>query len=167
MVVIRPIKKSDSAKRFLDFISELIAENTYILINEKPTLKEEKKWLKEKHKSVKQKTSVFLVAWDGKKLVGECEARRGRWKEKDNVSIGIAILKSYRKKGLGENLLRNVIKLAKKKLKPTNIWLSVSKENHTAQRLYRKVGFQKFAYLPKWMKHKEKYIDEFYMILKK
>lgn len=39
---IRPPRKSDSVKAYLDFIGELIGEDTFILINKKPTLKEQK-----------------------------------------------------------------------------------------------------------------------------
>ena len=47
-ISIRPILKTDSPKAFRDFICELIDEDTYLLVNKKPTMKEERIWLKDK-----------------------------------------------------------------------------------------------------------------------
>ncbi|MDO8554879.1 MAG: GNAT family protein [Candidatus Micrarchaeota archaeon] len=166
-LVIRPFKKSDSANASLIFISELIDEEVYILYDRKMTLKEEKAWLKDKLRELRHNQQVALSVWDGQKLVAVCDAKKGKMKERDNTLIGIAILKAYRGKGLGEKLLRAIIKLAKEKLKPKNIYLSVFADNKVAQNLYKKVGFRQFAIFPKWMKHKGKYVDSLYMLLAK
>jgi len=163
---IRPMRKSDSAKPYHDYICELIEENTHLLMDKKPTLNEEKKWLKEKLKAKSRNEDIYLGAWQGKMLVGSCEARKGRYKERNNIAIGIAIRKSYRGKGLGGYLIRRVIALAKKKLKPKNIYLYVSNENVPAKSLYKKVGFREFARFPKWELHNGRYIDSIYMLLK-
>ena len=167
VIEIRPIKKTDSVQASLDFICELINEEVYILYNKKPTLKEEKKWFNDKLNELKYNQQVALTVWDGKKLVGICDAKKGRMKEVDNTLIGIAILKAYRGRGLGEKLIRAIIKLAKKKLKPKNIYLSAFAENKVALNLYKKVGFKEFARFQKWMKHNGKYYDSVYMLLKK
>lgn len=159
---IRQIRKTDSVRAYLDFISELIDEGTYLSINKKPTMAEQKKWVNERRDGTRNNTSVFLSVWDGKKHVANCEGKKGRWKESGNVLLGIAILKKYRGKGLGEKLLREIILLSKKKLKPKNIYLNVFAKNKIALSLYRKVGFRELARFPKWYKHKGKYYDSIY-----
>ncbi len=164
-IKIRQIRKSDSAKTFLDFISELIDEDVFIQVDKKPTLRWEKNWLKAMKKSIKEKEAVWLGAWVGKKLVATTQARRGLWNERNNSGLGITVLKKYRGIGLGEKMLRRIINLTKKKLKPKNIYLSVAAPNKPALTLYKKLGFKTFAKFPNLAK-KEKYFDVLYMILK-
>ena len=166
-IEIRTIKKTDSAKPFRDFICELINEKVYIQINKKPTLHEEQVWLTDMKKGIKEGYIVWLGAWDGKKLIASTHARKGLWNEQNNAGIGISVLKKYRAKGLGEKLLRMIITVAKKKLKPKNIFLSVAVPNVPARSLYKKIGFKKFARFPKWAQRGKKYMDVLYMLLTK
>ncbi|MBI5046661.1 GNAT family N-acetyltransferase [Candidatus Micrarchaeota archaeon] len=167
MIEIRELTKSDSlkAKQFIHFVSELVYEDTYLLIDKLPSLKFEKAWLKDKLKSIQSSNRVLLCAWHGKNLIGYCDAGREKYKNRNNVGIGLCVSKDFRGKGLGEKLLRAVIRLAKKKLKPKNIYLSVYSENKPAIALYKKLGFKEFARFPNWTLHKGKYHDSIYMIL--
>jgi RimJ/RimL family protein N-acetyltransferase len=166
-IEIRTPRKSDPVKAYLDFISELIDEDPYILINKKPTMKEQKKWFAERLRKIRNGELVSLTAWDGKKLVANSEASRDRGKDRDNVGMGLAVSKGYRGWGLGEKVLRALITLAKRKLKPHNIYLTVYSENKIARRLYGKVGFRMLARFPNWTLHRGKYRDHLYLILKK
>lgn len=166
VIQIRPIKKSDNVKPFLDFICELIDEDTYILMDTKPTLKEETIWFKDHLNAELKKQGISLTAWNQNKLIGICTVRKGKWKDCSNVVIGIAILKKYRGQGLGERLLVSIIKLAKQKLKPKNIYLDVAEPNLPARSLYKKAGFKPIARLPDWILHKGKYCDKIIMLLK-
>lgn len=169
MIEIRLLKPGDykRAKTFRDLICELIGEGTYLIINRKPTMKEEKEWLKERIVANRKQKEALLTAWDGKRLVGCCEARKGKWKDERNVSVGICILKKYRRQGLGKRLLRGVIQLAKKRLAARIIYLEVAAPNKAAISLYKKCGFGPFARFPKWSRHNGRYIDNIYMMLKK
>lgn len=162
---IRPPRKGDPVRAYRDFICGLIDEDVFIVIDRKPTMKEERAWLEAKLKSIRNGDHVFLTAWDGKRHVGNCEARRDLWKERGNVSIGLAIRKGYRGKGLGEKLLRETIRLAKKRFRPKNIYLRVFSDNKIAKSLYRKVGFRTIARFPAWTLHKGRYVGHDYMLL--
>ena len=162
---IRPPKKSDSASSYLNFISKVIAEDGYILIDKIPTLAEERIWLKERLKNIWAKEEICLTIWDGKKVVGNSQAIKDRWKENTNVHVGIAIDRDYRGQGLGEMLLGEVIKQAKKKLKPKNIYLRVFSDNKVAKSLYKKLGFRKIAHFPEWTLHRGKYVGHDIMLL--
>ena len=155
---IRPPRKTDPAETYLDFIRDLIAEGAFILVDRKPTLKEEREWLGGRLKGIRSGKQIFLTAWDGDRYVGGCEARRDLWKESGNVSMGLAVSKAYRGRGLGEKLLRETILLARRKFRPKNIYLRVFSDNKVAKSLYRKVGFRKMAHFPAWTLHKGRYV---------
>ncbi len=162
---IRPPKKTDSPKAYLDFICAIIEENTYILIDKKPTLKEETAWFKERLKSISLNQEICLTAWDGKKVVANCQAIKDKWKDEKNVHLGIAIDKDYRGHGLGEFLLKELVRRAKKKLRPKNIYLKVFSDNNAAKGLYQKVGFRKIAHFPEWTYHKGKFVGHDVVLL--
>ncbi len=163
---IRAPRKTDPAAAYRDFICELIDEEVFILIDRKPTLKEEEAWLEGKLKAAREGTQIFLTAWDGERYVGGCEAIRDRWKESGNVAMGLAVRAGYRGKGLGEKLLRETIRLAKKRFRPKNIYLRVFSDNRIAKSLYHKAGFRDIAHFPAWTLHKGRYVGHDYMLLK-
>ncbi len=164
---IREPKKSDSPKLYLDFINDIIEEDGFILINEKPTFNEEKKWLTDRIKNISNGSELCLSVFDLEKVVGNAQAIRDKWKDSGNVHLGIAISRNYRGIGLGEKLLRLLIVKTQLKFNPKNIYLRVFSDNKIAKNLYRKVGFRKIAHFPNWTKHKGKYVSHDYMVLKK
>ena len=167
MIEIRTVKQHDSPKVFQEFMSELIDEDVYIRMDKKPTLKEQKEWLEGMKKKIRAKQVVWLCAWHGKKQIATVRAEKGLWNERNNVDIGISVLKKYRGKGLGEKLLRDILRLAREKLKPKNIYLSVAAPNKPAINLYKKLGFRIFAKFPNWAHKGKRFFDVYYMILKK
>jgi len=90
-------------------------------------------------------------------------------KERQNHvgGLGISIRNGYRGIGLGEYLMKEIIKLTKKELKPKPkiIRLSVLPNNKPAIGLYKKCGFKKVAAVPKQMQYKGKLLDEIVMLL--
>lgn len=164
---IRPPRRSDPVEAYLGFICGLIDEEAYIVVDKKPTMKEEKAWLDERLRLIKKGEEIFLTAWDGKTHAGNCSARRNRGKEKGNIELGIAVVKAYRGRGLGEKLLRETIRLAEKRFEPKNIYLRVFSDNKIAQSLYRKVGFRRIAHFPAWTLHRGRYVGHDYMLLRK
>ena len=167
LLEIRQLNKEDSPKLFRDFIVSLINEDTFLIVNMKPTLKEEKKWVKDRLAGIRKGKEILICAFDGKKLVGTCDAKRGYGKESRNVEIGLAISKKYRGRGLGEKLIRKTIALVKKRLKPKNIHLRYVNGNTPAKNLYKKVGFREVARMPNWVLHRGKYRSSVFMLLKK
>lgn len=169
------IEEVESGRRFLqvktevfrDFINPIIRENAYILMDKSISLKEEREWQKRNAKEIKEGKRVVLLAWDGKKLVGICDAWKGQYKERFNASVGIVISKGYRGKGLGRELLSCIILRAKAKLKPHKIHLDCFAGNKTAQCLYHSIGFVEVARLRGHLFHCGKYVDKLYMELRK
>ena len=154
------------AKEFQKHINSLIKEEAMILLDQKQTLKEEQEWLKNELKNIKRKVQVMLVAQDGNKIVGISEIKLKRGKESHVGELGISVRKKYRGQGLGKKLMAEILKSAKKELKPKIkiVRLSVFPENKIAQNLYKKFGFKKVAAIPKQLQYRGKLVDEIVMI---
>lgn len=60
-------------------------------------------------------------------------------------AVAISILQAYRRKGLGERLLRALLARASDRAEIREVWLSVAPENLPARRLYEKLGFVRRA----------------------
>jgi len=168
-IKIRKISKSDlkKVKKFQEFINSLIEEKVFIQQNKKFNLKEEIAWLKEKIKKIKEKKAVILIAEHENKIVGSAEIKLD-WGRQEHIGhYGIAIRKEYRKMGLGTYLTKEILKLAKKELKPSPkiIRLSVYSPNKIAIKLYKKFGFKEVARIPKQGKFKNKLVSETIMLL--
>jgi len=160
------MKRSDlkRAKNFLDFINSLVEEEAMILEKKKKTLREEKEWLKSQLKEIREKKRVIILAENKNKIVGICSCRSGRERQSHVGEIAIGIRKGYRGIGLGKFLFGEVLKLAKRKLRPKIFRLFVFEGNEIAKNLYKKFGFKEVAKIPKQIEYKGKLISEIVMI---
>ena len=167
-IKIREISKGDlkNAKKFQDFINSLVEENAMVKLNKKQSLREETEWLKEKLKQIKGKKEVALIAEDGEKIVANLQIRLDWGRQGHIGDFGIAIRKGFRNIGLGTYLAKEIIKLAKKKLKPKPkiIKLSAYASNKPAIEFYKNLGFGEVARIPKQGKIKGKLVDEIIML---
>jgi RimJ/RimL family protein N-acetyltransferase len=167
-IKIREISKGDlkNAKKFQDFINSLVEEDAMIKVNRKQSLREETEWLRGKIKQIKNKKEVVLVAECEGKIVGNAHIRLD-WGRQEHVgNFGISIRKGFRNIGLGTYLAKEIIKLAKKKLKPKPkiIRLSAYAPNKPAIEFYKNLGFKEVARIPKQGKIKNKLVDEIIML---
>ncbi|HIH22467.1 TPA: GNAT family N-acetyltransferase [Candidatus Micrarchaeota archaeon] len=166
IINIVPFNPQIPASEFLRFINRLIDEDIYIMHNTRYVLSQEIKWKRDKLAAIKKNNCVGLAALYGRRVIASLEARREPGNLSDNVSCGVAIAKGFRGFGLGEKMLRMLISLAKEKLHPKNIYLTVIADNTPAIALYKKVGFTKIiGRYPNWFKHKGKYIDSLTLLL--
>jgi len=167
-IKIREISKRDlkNVRKFQDFINTLVEEKAMVKANKKVGLKEEIAWLKEKLNQIKKKREVALIAEDKNEIIGSTDIKLD-WGRAIHVGhYGIAIRKGYRSIGLGTYLTKEVIKLAKNKLKPRPkiIRLSVYATNKPAIEFYRNLGFREVAKIPKQGKIKDKLVAEVIML---
>ena len=167
-LTIEPLGAKDlkCAKEYADFINDLIEEGAKLLMNVKQTLKDEKNWVKNVVSKTKKREKVFLIARDGKKIVGNVSFEMMTYRKNHIARMGIAIRQGYRGAGLGKYLMTEIIKLAKKHLKPTpkQFQLEVYANNTPAIALYKKMGFKIVAKIPKQIQYKGKLIGEYIMI---
>jgi len=167
-VKIRKLSRNDlkNVKKFQDHINSLISEEAKILMKKKKSLKEEREWLKGKIKDVGNHKEVFLVAECDNKIVGTTGIGLHKEREEHVGEFGIVIRQGYRGIGLGKYLMGEILKMAKRELKPRPkvIRLSVYPNNKPAINLYKKMGFKIVAKIPKQIQYKGKLLGETVMI---
>ncbi len=130
-------------------------------------LQKPKQWLEVRIKKIKDKKAVFLVAEHNNAIVGMSEINLRAGQQSHVGECGVCIEKNYRGIGLGTSLMEEIIKLAKKNLKPRPKVLrcSTSSANQQAIKLVHKLGFKIIANIPNQIRHKNKLVDEIIMIL--
>ena len=103
---------------------------------------------REQLKSRIQNPFFFLFKIESsQKLAGFCEIEV--LEENRTVRLNaLAILPEFRKKGQGNQLLKETLQFLKEK-KFETVWLLVKRENKIAQQLYKKNGFEWQQTLPK------------------
>jgi len=156
-IEIREVQEKDYVE-LRNFINSLVKENTYILKNLPIDKEGELNYVRRCLEEVKRRERVHLVAVYKNKIVGAAEIGRKRFKEKHVGVLGISVRKNYRNEGIGKILMNEVVKRSKK-LGIKLIILDVFKINKPAIALYKKLGFKKYAELPKALKHKGRYIS--------
>jgi len=154
-------------KKFQDFINSLVSEDAKITLNERMSFSKERKWLEAVLKNVKSQKQVFLFAKHNKEVIGTTSVALNRGRKSHIGDFGITIREGYRGIGLGKHLMREILRLAKKELKPNPkiISLSVYPNNKPAIALYKKYGFKIVAKIPKQLQYKGKLLDEVIMTL--
>jgi len=147
----------------MDYINPFVDEKAFILLDKKVNLPEQKKWLEGTAKSIDSRSLIFLVAWVGKELAGDCEVRRGRHRERFTVSFGLSVSSKYRGLGLGKALLRKGIAVARSKFKAHKITLEYLEGNVAAKKLYESLGFVEVCRLKERAHYGGKFLDSIIM----
>lgn len=63
-------------------------------------------------------------------------------------AVGLSVLRHYRRKGIGEQLMRALLAAVRDDGKISKVWLALGRENLPARRLYEKLGFVERADAP-------------------
>lgn len=160
-----------SGRRFLsldtrmlrDFINGFVAENAMLMYDKKLSLREEREFQKSKAKEIDAKNAIFVLCWQGNRLVGSSDARKEKFKQSHNASFGLIVRKGFRGMGIGEKLLSLAMREARKSLKAKNLWIEHIEGNLPARSLYEKLGFREVARLKSYVRHKGSYRDKILM----
>lgn len=168
-VEIKPLDRTITAPQFKSYFNKIISEKpeTFLYKDIWVSSKQQNKWLADQRENIRKREEVMLAATSGNKVVGMSEADRDHYRHRDKVMLSVSVTKAFRGLGLGKKLLAEIIKLAKKKLKPKIIYLTVTAGNKPAYKLYKKLGFKKIATIPNWIKVRRKYRNVVYMRLNK
>ena len=168
-IIVRPLAQKDIAlaKELRDYFNELIAEDAKILMKNKKTLADAREWVNDRLKKMRRRKVVCLLAQNNKQIVGLAILTLGKERQNHIAVLSINVRDGFRRIGLGNYLIQQVIKLAKAKLKPRPkiIQLKVFANNWPAVNLYQKLGFRKAALVPKQIQYKGKLINEYVMLL--
>jgi len=167
-IIIREFSEKDlgNIRKFQAYMNSVIEEEALINLNKKLSLAQEKKWLEEQLRKIRSRRSVYLIAEANNMVVGTTQIFLSEGRGEHVGNFGIIIRKGYRGIGLGSYLMGEVIKLAKKKLKPKPkiLKLDVFPTNKPAIGLYKKYNFKKVASVPKQREYKGKLYDDMVML---
>jgi ribosomal protein S18 acetylase RimI-like enzyme len=83
----------------------------------------------------------LFYAGVGARLVGYGRLDRGYGEASALGVVALTVLEAYRRKGIGESLMRALLRAAAGVENLTEVWLSVRPDNVPALRLYKKLGF--------------------------
>jgi ribosomal protein S18 acetylase RimI-like enzyme len=84
---------------------------------------------------------LLFGAWSAGALVGYVRLERSQGLAGPIGAVSLSVLQSYRRKGIGERLMRAVLAAVARRGDIRAVWLSVRPENLPARRLYEKLGF--------------------------
>jgi len=157
----------DIIKNYYSYYEELEVDSSIGLVFHKnpPDINSEITWFSNMIISVNRGDAIAVVAEYSGKIVGLCDvySKRPNSEVSHIGSLGITVIKDYRNMGIGTLLMKKAIKLSKGKF--DILVLDVFETNDMAIHLYEKLGFKKYAYLPKGIKRKGEYIGTFSMFL--
>ncbi len=141
--IIRNCEETDREKVWKQ-ISSVLKEAKYTVrtgSDDEAVLTQEKG--KEKiRKFIDDKGKLFVVAEINGQIVGSADLYNGEHKRIQHVStVGITVLKNFRRLGVGKELMETVIKWASDHLIIEKIALGVFSNNAAAIGLYKKLGF--------------------------
>lgn len=144
MVIIRPLERQE-----YDFFMDMHYESIYIL-EAKPPKHEllNAPYIKKYSEGWGRRGDRALVALSDNHLIGAVWYRLFNEEEKgfgfidcETPELGIALLPNFRKHGIGSMLMKEIIEQAKSD-GYKSLSLSVDPDNHSAVRLYEKLGFK-------------------------
>lgn len=164
-LVIRCVRGSD-VRALHAHITELVREGAQILMQHVPTLAEERVFVREAVKGLGRKDIVLVAEWEGA-LAGVGSAHRGMEKAHATAHIamlGLGVGTRFRRKGVGEALLKAAMQCAREQWGTRIFWLDVYRTNAPALRLYRKLGFRVTGSIPRGARVRGKLTDVLLMV---
>ena len=157
-VLLRTPDVSD-AQAFVDFLNQLLAEDTFI-DSVPQTIKDEEAYIVSMQKNIFNKKEIHIIAISNEEKIGAVDLNYLSLRKKHVRELSIFIRKDFRNDGLGNLLIQEVLKLAKNDLNLSMIILNVFEMNEVATILYKKFDFKEYGRLPHAILYKGKYIDE-------
>ncbi len=143
----------------IEFANGLVAEDTFVMLNEKQTRESEAKWMADSFAAIETGKKIQLVAEVNGRYAGNCEIRIHDKRQTHVGDIGISLGADYRDEGVGHELLSALIQEGKKAGLKLLI-LHCFETNVRALHLYEKLGFKRAGLVPGVYAYKGNYIGE-------
>ena len=157
-VIIR-YPKLDDLDAVLKFVNDLVAEDTFIMLNEIQTREQEEKWLKDTLAAIASGGKIHLVADVNGHYAGNCEIRIHDKRQTHVGDIGISVAEQYRDEGIGRELLLTLIEEGKNASLKLLI-LQCFENNDRALHLYESLGFIHAGLVPGVYAYKGRFVGE-------
>lgn len=155
----------DDAAEILQYLKQIGAETDNLTFGAEGlpfTVESEAAYLRQMENSC---DAIMLIAKESGKIVGDASLSRLPRRMKHRGDLGVSVLKEYWNRGIGSQLLLEIIQFAKQNAFE-GIDLQVRSDNRSAIHLYEKFGFQKIGTHPAFFKIDGEEIAFDYMYLK-
>ena len=154
----------EDAERIVNFYNFVGGETTFLSFekDEYPLNVDEQK---ESITSTKNHPAcIMLLAMDGEEIAGIGTIHSGnKVKSRHQGELGIVVAKKYQGKGIGKELMNNLIDFCRNNGVTTRIQLDTRCDNEVAVKLYEKLGFEIEGKLPNTTLIDGKYYDLYVM----
>jgi ribosomal protein S18 acetylase RimI-like enzyme len=164
--LIREIKPED-IDAVCKTVEELCREDLHLAIlhpDANLTKEDELEWIRSNIKGMEKGEKVVLGVFKSGEYGGSAEIKKDIGRHSHYGTFGIALKKSFRGKGLGKRLSKEVEERAKK-IGITHLRLEVSAENEAAISLYKKLGYEPAGMIPQYARRRGRLGD--YLIMTK
>lgn len=159
-LVILRLAKKENLQAMTEYINELSREDTFISFSgEQITLDEERKYLDDLLLKTEKGNAGELIAVINDNIIGICGFTRKEKRSLHFAEMGISIKKEYRAEGIGKEMMRSLLDLAKQ-MEIQYMQLSCFANNEVACSLYKKFGFEQVGKIPNKFLYKGDYVDE-------
>lgn len=160
----------EDLNQLTEYINKLSDEDTFTTFSgEKITKEEEGKTLGNWFLHMEKGDKIVLGCFCGNQLVGLSNIDRNASNRKRSLHVGrfaISVAKEFRNDGIGFELAKTIIDLAKKNINGLKmITLEVFSLNQKAINLYQKLGFKPYGVLKEGIYYQGNYVDEVKMVL--
>ena len=158
-ITIRKAKIED-AQAVLQYLDQIGKESDNLTFGEEGigyTLEDEEKMIQSYDENL---NSTMFIAFDDNKIVSIGNLSASKRERTKHVSVlGISVLKSHWRQGIGKKMMNTLIDFAKQAPDTKAVHLEVRSDNRVAIHLYESVGFKKNTTIPKMMFVKDTYYD--------
>lgn len=158
-ITIRKAKIED-AQAVLQYLDQIGKESDNLTFGEEGigyTLEDEEKMIQSYDENL---NSTMFIALDSNQIVSIGNLSASKRERTKHVSVlGISVLKSHWRQGIGKQMMNTLIEFAKQAPDTKAVHLEVRSDNRIAIHLYESVGFKKNTTIPKMMFIKETYYD--------
>jgi putative acetyltransferase len=163
-LLIRPLKKSDW-RPLWQYINQISQERTYISFQgEHVSQRHEQQYVSDMIIKMSHHQALVLILTTGKTIIGTAHLTQKPRIQNHVADLGISIHKDYRNRGLGRQLLTNLLDQGKQHIPKLKIvTLQLLANNQAALHLYQQLGFIKYGQLPSGHQHQHKLVDTILM----
>lgn len=154
--VIFRLPKQGDAEGMMNAVNSYIDEDIYLAPIAKVTLEQEEKWFDDLISECLENTRGMIVVEVDGTLSGTVELAPGNRKSAHTATMGLAIKKEIRGKGIGSRAIQLAMDYAIEAFGTELFWLDVFTENTGAIRLYESLGFTRAGEIPGMYKWKGK-----------
>lgn len=147
--------KISFAGKMVKWINKMRNEALWLGNWKKETLKSEKKFIRNTLKEMKQRKGFHVVVQLNGIVVGGATIHPKPYDAQKHVGVfGIGLLKEYTGKGIGFELGKTTLQIAKKHTRFAVIESSYNSNNKASQMLHKKLGFTIAGNIPRGIKGK-------------